>query len=356
MTRAAWLLGAAFLAGCGARRLPPMAHCAAAREAIVPTEDGASVRLHRHPHAGPPVLLVHGLGSRGQYWDLTATQSMLRVLNEAGFDAWALDLRGHGGHQETADGAHLRVGWTLDDYGRFDLKAAIDHIRAETGSEQVAYVGHSMGGMVAAVYHAWHGDDALSAVVILASPVDFAHPDPFQDLSRAAFRVGQALPTFPVDAFARLFARTGRLPLHGEELLYTPDNLDEETRLAMYHRGVGEVSRGEMRHLLRVLHPGTLASVDGERDYLGALETLDVPLMVIAGRADAIAPPDRVWPFYARAGSADKTWTLAGRDNGFAADYGHLDLTAGVHAPHEIHPLITDWLTARLDGAGTEAP
>ena len=52
----------------------------------------------------------------------------------------------------------------------------------------------------------------------------------------------------------------------------------------------------------------------------------------------------------------DKTWTLAGRDNGFAADYGHLDLTAGVHAPHEIHPLITDWLTARLDGAGTEEP
>ena len=299
MTRAAWLLGTAFLAGRGARRLPPMA-VAAAREAIVPTEDGASVRLHRHPHAGPPVLLVHGLGSRGQYWDLTATQSMLRVLNEAGFDAWALDLRGHGGHQETADGAHLRVGWTLDDYGRFDLKAAIDHIRAETGSEQVAYVGHSMGGMVAAVYHACTATTPCPRWSLL--PRGLRPPRPLPGPEPGRLPVGR--PDLPRRRLRPAVRADRPPPPRGGAALHPrqPGRGDAPRDVPP---GVGEVSRGEMRHLLEV-HTGKLASADGKRDYLGALETLDVPLMVIAGGRRNRAP-DRVWPFYARAGSTDKT-------------------------------------------------
>lgn len=332
---------ALLLAGC--RKPPPLPHCQDAVTAVVPTQDGASVRLHRHAASGPPVLLVHGLGSRGQYWDATAERSLAVHLHARGFDVWLLDLRGHGGHQQTATGERLRVGWTLDDYGRYDLLAALQHIQRVTGHAQVGYVGHSMGGMVLAAYHAWHGDAALSAAVVLGSPVDFHHRDPLVDLALGALGAGQVLPAFDTPAMARLVHRRG-LPPAAAELLFNPANLDETTQKALFLRGTGPVSRGEMRQLQETLRTGDFAAMDGSRHYVAALSTFTTPLLVVAGRRDAIAPPDRVRPYYDHAGSPHKVWQVAGRDSGFAVDYGHLDLTAGVHAPAEIFPRVDAWL------------
>lgn len=337
----AWLLVLALLAGCSHRVPPPGTVSPAA--VVVPTADGASVQLHRHPAQGPPVLLVHGLGSRAAYWDLMPDRSLASFLRTQGFDVWLLDLRGHGGHQRTASGRHLSVGWTLDDYGRFDLDAAINHIRDTTGHETVSAVGHSLGGMALAVYQAWHGDSALASVVVLGSPMDFHHPDPLVGLARSSLAVGKALPAFPTPAAGRLFQH-GRLPFHAEALLFNPDNLDRETQRAVFVQGTGPVSRGEMRHLLQTLRTGRFESMDGSRAYLAHLETLSVPLLVVAGRRDVVAPPDRVRPFFDAAGSPDKRWVLAGRDDGFLSDYGHLDLTLGTHAPAEIYPLVAAWL------------
>ena len=89
---------------------------------------------------------------------------------------------------------------------------------------------------------------------------------------------------------------------------------------------------------------GHFRSADGSVDYLDALGELQVPLMVIAGRADNIAPVDRVLPYYLAAGSPQKSFVLAGRATGFSADYGHMDLTIGDHARAEIYPLIRDWI------------
>jgi polyhydroxyalkanoate synthase len=337
------------LAACGPKRPAVPDHCAAAQTLRVPTADGATVQLHRHPHDGPPVLLVHGLGSRGRFWDLSASQSMAVALNDAGFDAWVVDLRGHGGNREDADGGRLPVGWTLDDYGRYDLPAAIDHVRATTGYERVGYIGHSMGGMVAAAYHAWHGDDALAALIIVGSPVDFSHPDPFHQASVGALRMGAALPTFRTDSVATNLPGRGNLPFDADALLFQRDNLDEDTRELMFEHGTGPVTRGEMLHLAEILHTGRFGSRDQTHDYVAELDTLATPLLVVAGRADGVAPPDRVYPFYAQAGSADKRWVLAGRENGFAADYSHLDLCAGVNAPREIHPILLAFLEGRWD-------
>ena len=341
-----WLLA---LAACGPKRPPPPDHCAGAQTLLVPTADGATVQLHRHPHDGPPVLLVHGLGSRGRFWDLSASQSMAVALNDAGFDAWVVDLRGHGGNRDDADGGRLKVGWTLDDYARYDLPATIDHVRAATGYERVGYIGHSMGGMVAAAYHAWHGDDALAALIIVASPVDFTHSDPAQEFSARALRLGAALPSIRTDAVAAHLPGHGNLPFDADALLFQRDNVGADTLALMLEDGTSPVTRGEMQQFADVLHTGRFGSRDGAHDYLAELDSLTTPLMVLAGRADGVAPPDRVYPFYAQAGSAEKRWVLAGRENGFAADYSHLDLCAGLNAPHEIHPLLVGFLQGRWD-------
>lgn len=311
---------------------------------VVPTTDGASIALHRHPASGPPVLLVHGLGSRADYWHLTPERSLAAYLQQRGLDVWRLDLRGHGGHQQTSDGRRLRVGWTFDDYGRFDLPAALAHIQRTTGHERVALVGHSLGGMVLAVYQAWHGDGALASAVVVGSPIDFQHPDALMRFARASLVTGQVLPSFPTPVAGWLFRR-GRLPFHGQDLLFNPDNLDPETQRAVFVSGTGPVSRGEMKHLRAILQSGRFESRDGTRNYLHDLSSLSVPLLVVAGRRDVVAPPDRVRPFFDAAGSEDKQWVLAGRDAGFSSDYGHLDLTAGIHAPDEIFPLVAAWVT-----------
>jgi poly(3-hydroxyalkanoate) synthetase len=69
-----------------------------------------------------------------------------------------------------------------------------------------------------------------------------------------------------------------------------------------------------------------------------------VPTLVIAGRADQIAPVDRVMAFYTSVGAPERRLVIAGRTTGFAVDYGHLDLTLGDHAATEIFPLIAEWL------------
>ena len=120
-----------------------------------------------------------------------------------------------------------------------------------------------------------------------------------------------------------------------------------EARTLMFTRAVSPVYEAELAQFDRILGEGRFVSADGAVDYRAALAELDAPLLVIAGRVDRIAPPDRVRPYYESAGSAERRYVLAGRQNGFAVDYGHMDLTHGDHAAREIYPLITSWLRGR---------
>lgn len=334
------------LAACAGRH-PSDAHCAAAGPVDVPTADGAMVRLHRHPADGPPVLVVHGVASNARFWDLSPERSLAVALNRAGYDAWLLDLRGHGGATLDTAGRRQRQGWSIDDYGRHDLPAAIAHVRTATGYDKVGYVGHSMGGMVAAVYTAWHGDDHLAALAVLGSPLDFRHPDPLLRAGRTLMATGTLFAQIPVPVLARASAPVRELPLHADDLLFASSNMDEPTREAMYRRGTAPLSRGELRQLRQTIRTGAFASVDGSVDYAASLAGLAVPLLVVAGRADHIAPPDRVRPWVEHAGSADKTFEVLGKANGYRHDYGHLDMAVGVDAPAEVHPLLVGFLAGR---------
>jgi threonine dehydrogenase-like Zn-dependent dehydrogenase len=56
------------------------AHCALATTTRVDTADGATIALHHHPAAGPPVILVHGISSNHHFWDLDAEHSFAEWL------------------------------------------------------------------------------------------------------------------------------------------------------------------------------------------------------------------------------------------------------------------------------------
>lgn len=306
---------------------------------------GHEAALHHTARAGaPPVVLCHGISSNHRFWDLEPGRSLVEDLWEQGFDVWNLDLRGHGDAVRDEQGRRQAPDWSVDDYGTGDLPAVFDLVLQRTGASELSYVGHSMGGMVLAIYLATHPDPPLSAAVVVGSPLDFRDPD---DLLALALRVAgpaKGLRFVPTPAGARVLAVTRRDTVgRFDELLHNPENLDRRAEARMFRSVVSPLSRGEMRQFA-LASDGEFRSADGAVVWRERLDGVDVPMLFVAGRADRVANPDRVWSYYDAVGSDDKAFVVLSRANGFHGDYGHLDLGVGDHAAEDLYPLVTTWL------------
>ena len=337
--------------GCTAGVPEQAPHCEQTEVVRLVTADEAEVVLHRHPGAGPPVLVIHGIASNHRSWDLTKERSIADVLQVTGFDTWLIDLRGHGEAMVLTNGAKQRYGWSIDDYGAHDLRAAIQHIQQVRGGGKVALVGHSMGGMVAAAYHGHHGDDAVSALVIVGSPIEFSERDFMMNIGDLAMKMGSVWRSLAMHTGAEILGQIpGPVPLHGEGILFNPKNLAPEIRTLMLQNVVSPVSRDEMKQFSQIFKHGKFISADGTIDYGMALSTMNSPLLAISGGSDKIVPPDRVSPWVDAVATTDTTYIEASMEHGFSADYGHLDLIMGDAARHEIHEPIRQWLSDRIVG------
>jgi len=82
--------------------------------------------------AGPPVMLIHGVGADGSSWDAIAPAMAGRLT------VLRLDLRGHG------RSGHIDGALTLDDFAR-DVVNVLD----ATNTPRAHIVGFSLGGMIA---------------------------------------------------------------------------------------------------------------------------------------------------------------------------------------------------------------
>ncbi len=103
------------------------------------------------PDNGPPMVLIHGLGSRWTGWEPVMDQFSER------WHVYAVDLRGHG------DSGRVPDGYEFNDYPA----EVIEFLRAVIG--QPAYlVGSSLGGVTAAGVSA--GVPALVAAAVLVDP------------------------------------------------------------------------------------------------------------------------------------------------------------------------------------------
>lgn len=333
--------------GCAAHKPWQPDHVQEAIGAYITTEDGAQIYLDHYPNPqGQAVLLCHGISSNRHFWDLDPEHSLALTLHDAGFDVWNLDLRGHGAAERKEDGKRQPKGSSIDDYGRLDLPAAIQHIQQQSGKEALHFVGHSMGGMVLAVYLASTPEPPLQSAVAVGSPLDF------QDLDLATEFVldhGKALSTFgkvPTPMGSRMLASMGSsTPYRVDTLLFNPDNMTPDTQREMLRHIVSPMSRGELLQLHEIpTHNGFVSIDEAHTNYLEAMKEVDVPMLFIAGRDDHIVNPDRVYGFYEHLGTTDKAFFVAGPENGLLHPYGHLDLGLGEHAPTEIYVPIMRWL------------
>jgi polyhydroxyalkanoate synthase subunit PhaC len=77
----------------------------------------------------------------------------------------------------------------------------------------------------------------------------------------------------------------------------------------------------------------------GLSGFAEEFEAMNVPLLVIAGKNDDLAPPASVEPGYESSRSRDKTYRVFPQ--------GHIDLIMGNDATKTIWPLVEGWIGAR---------
>jgi pimeloyl-ACP methyl ester carboxylesterase len=291
-----------------------------------------------------PILLIHGFGQNRYTWH-TTKRSFVNYLACAGFDVYNLDLRGRGRSRKF--GAREDTG--LDDYIREDVPAALRTVVRLSGHEKPMLVGHSMGGLISYCVAGSSLRGEIGGVVTIGSPYRFGLGSKFLKVMAplfygarltGAFDTNPALPIRMIGKHLRKHRKlwdNAYLPLPlrvWRPGSMEPEILEENLTAAFEHTRMG-IALG----IVRAGRESALKSHDGLIDYGLAFELTDVPLLVIAGSHDGLAPPESVRPACERSRSLDKTYR--------EFPLGHIDLVLGRDAPYTVWPLIRTWLTAR---------
>jgi pimeloyl-ACP methyl ester carboxylesterase len=289
-----------------------------------------------------PILLVHGFGQNRYAWHLPA-RSLSNYLARAGFDVFNLDLRGHGRSRHFG----ARPPRSVDDYVSEDLPIALDEVRSHTGGRAPFLVGHSLGGLVSYAAAPKLGD-GVAGIVSLGSPYHFTRGSLslqaisiFFDALRLAHvpHVGIPVPLYPFGALMRTIRRVADSPFYPIPLrgwhagALEPHVLDQHLRLAFDRAGIAEI-RNMFDWAAHKRFGGPT------QDYVERFESMNLPLLVIAGSNDDLAPPASVRPGFERSRSKDKTYRTV--------PLGHIDLLVGRDAPLSTWPLVLSWLDKRI--------
>jgi alpha-beta hydrolase superfamily lysophospholipase len=104
------------------------------------------------------VIFLHGLAVNADLWDLPDVRgrnfqyrSLAKILHEAGYDIWLVNLRGHGAPRMLSTPPAGQTDWCVDHFILYDLPPVVERVMAETGRRPFV-IGASMGAMTLAGY------------------------------------------------------------------------------------------------------------------------------------------------------------------------------------------------------------
>ncbi len=322
------------------------------------TSDGWRLALgRRRPRGtrrGPPVLLVHGIAANRRGLDFVIERwSLAAYLAAAGFECFALDLRGHG---DSRRGRGAPRTWSFDDHVRLDVPAALDAVRAATGASRVLWVGHSQGALLGMAACAAY-PERVAGLVALAAPAFFGAQGSLRLMVRFGFLFTGRLNRFLARSLAP-FSGFWHPPV--SEIAINGRNVTRPVYRRVLVNVVENISAGVLRQLGRWIATDTFISLDGVVDYRAALPSCLQPALFVTAEADLIAPPEVVEE-EARLWGGEATLLRVGLAGGACCDYGHSDLLFGRRAPEEVFARVRDWLVTHAEPAqdvaeGTRSP
>ena len=311
----------------------------------IPTPDGAQTCAQHLPQTGHPIILVHGISSNHNFWNLNPRYSLALYLQKKGYDVYNIDLRGHGYATHDQKGEKQKQGWSVDDYGS-DIHAVVQHIQKVHPHKKPFYIGHSLGGLAFISYMAAYGSQNIQGAVIVASPFDFRHPDPILNLAKVGADI--SIVPIPTPFFAYVASLFHTTPAYVDNLLWGADTIDQKIRRELYQKIVSPMTPKELQQISKTLSLEAFSPLKTPINYQEDLKRHTLPTLFLAGRADRIAPVDRVLGYYEALGSKDKKFLILGKAYGFQVDYGHLDFALAKSAPQEVFPVIEEWIDNQL--------
>ncbi len=305
------------------------------------------------PPTRATVLLVHGYGQNRYAWHLPS-RSFANHLAAAGFDVWNLDLRGQGRSRLVgAQSPHA-----MQEYISEDMPRAIAEVVETTGRDDMFLVGHSLGGLLSYAC-APLLERNIRGIVTIGSPYLFTRGSTTlrvlaslaSGLERVGLSVGshvgtQAIPLHMVAkgmGFARRYMES---PLYPIGLRGWHAGAIEPEILAEHLDQAFDVASLQVMLTMFGWSGGAFGGAFGgeasRRDgltYAERFEKCQLPLLVIAGTGDDMAPPASVEPAYLRSGSPDKSYR--------ELPLGHIDLLVGTDAPRTTWLIVERWLRDR---------
>lgn len=260
------------------------------------------------PRTGEPrgvVVIHHGLADHGGRYAGFAER-----LVYAGYAVWAFDMRGHG----RSAGARVqidRVDDLLDDLGAFTAL-----VRTREPGRPIVLYGHSLGGLVTALYAIERHPD-VAGVVLAAPGIAFDAPP----IQAGVIRLATPLaPDAPV------------LAVPHDQFSTDPKVVAEMDRDPLIAQGSGPARTAR-------------AAIDGVARVWAHPEALVAPLLVVHGRADHITAPSGSRDLVAHAGATDRTLRIYD-------DLPHDVLRDG---GDRVATDIVAWLDAHTGGAAVHA-
>lgn len=265
---------------------------------------------------GVPVVLLHGSFSNRRFWYSPKCLGLGPHLARAGFDVWIAEMRGHGLSPRNQDYRRNRVA----DYARYDLPAIAAFVREQAG-QVPHWIGHSLGGITLAAALGGHylGEEEAASVALFGSQIS---------------RVYWPLKVPPVEWGGRFLLKRLAV-LSGPGLKRGPE--DEPIGIGLeslrWHGLFGRFG-------------------DAERDWWKGLAEVRVPVLAVGAAGDLQDPAWACRKLLEQFGSETRQFLCLSRENGFADDYGHIEMLVSKHAQQEVWPLVENWLD-RLEIPGS---
>ncbi len=319
------------------------------------TDDGWRLALHHFLPKGArkrrhPVLLLHGLAANHVNFDLDERHSLARAMRNRGYEVFIAELRGSGHSKPPGlesgelQSSKAHNSWGFADYTDRDLPALARTVLSRSGAQKLHGVGHSMGGM-ALLCQASRDASMLQSITTVGSPcaAELALGKREQKLLKLAAKLSPAAVKKRVPIRGLMGAASYLIPWGTrlvDGLLINGANTDRGVITRMATEGLTDVPL----QLLLELAQSMAGAEDGPFAYEKDLGRIDIPIFMLGGSVDRVAPISSVRALVKRLSPYDLRYREMGKAYGDVADYGHVDLLIGRNSYDEVFVDILDFL------------
>ena len=291
------------------------------------------------PKQKTPILVIYSLINRHYILDLLPNVSVIRNLQEQGFDIYST----HWGTPSSYD-KDLSLENYIEDY----VENAVDKIKELTGCEKVTLFGYCWGGIFALIYSAIHPENVKN-LILHATPVDVEKEKAVIENWTSYLDADNLVKTFGnIPGWLLNLAFILRNPvetmLKYPRYFSEPRSIDEiqqffaiETWLYDSRPIIGEVYREIIDQIYKknlliknkmVVHSDTVN-----------LHNISVPVLDIVGKSDDLVPPASSKSVLDAVGSTDKQL--------IEFPTGHVGLCISTAAHEKLWPEVGRWLAQR---------